>query len=79
MPIHGDEILSEYRQADENKRLHLFLNYRDFRERFMEIEIANEQDSLPVKVRCDPMPVTIKNLILHMAVAIMSWFRHNVT
>jgi hypothetical protein len=33
-----DTIISEYRRADLNKRLHMYLSYRDLRKDFMEIE-----------------------------------------
>jgi len=34
------EIVEEYRSADEDKRLSLFLTYRDLRDEFMDIEMT---------------------------------------
>ena len=41
-------IISEYQQTDSNQRLHMFLDCRDLRECFMEIE-WNEARNLPIK------------------------------
>jgi hypothetical protein len=34
-----EEILSEYEKGDGDKRLHLFLQFRDLRKEFLEIEL----------------------------------------
>jgi hypothetical protein len=34
----AEEMLKEYEEADSNKRLHMFLQYRDLRHSFQEIE-----------------------------------------
>lgn len=34
----AESLLEDYRQADFNKRLHLFLEYRELRTEFMQIE-----------------------------------------
>jgi len=36
-----EEILSEYEKGDMNKRLHLFLQFRDLRREFLEIELKD--------------------------------------
>ena len=36
-----ETIVDEYVEADESQRLHLFLAHRDFRDAFMEIDMAD--------------------------------------
>jgi hypothetical protein len=47
MKWNTNELLDAYRRADFSKRLHLYLQYRDLRPEFMEIE----RDALRPEVR----------------------------
>lgn len=42
----SEKILEEYRNADEGKRLTLFMAYRELRERFTRIEDESPHDDL---------------------------------
>ncbi len=42
--MNREEVLEIYRKADENKRLALFLGYRDLRDDFSLIEQESEHD-----------------------------------
>ena len=39
-----EEVLSEYEKGDMNKRLHLYLFFRDLRKDFMEIELKERKN-----------------------------------
>ena len=39
-----EEILSEYGKGDMNKRLHLYLFFRDLRKEFLEIELKERKN-----------------------------------
>lgn len=43
-----EEILDEYRNGDEGKRLSLFLAYRDLRDHFSRIEQEGPHDDLTI-------------------------------
>jgi hypothetical protein len=38
-----EEILSEYKKGDMNKRLHLYLFFRELRDEFLEIELKERK------------------------------------
>lgn len=42
--MNREEVLEVYRKSDENKRLSLFLGYRELREEFTAIELESEHD-----------------------------------
>ncbi|MGD9383449.1 MAG: hypothetical protein PVH55_05315 [Desulfobacterales bacterium] len=49
------KIIEEYRNADFEKRLYLFLSYRSLRDEFLEIDQSDtsvEFSAKPVKIKC---------------------------
>ena len=46
--MNREEVLELYRKGDENKRLSLFLGYRDLRDDFSLIEQESEHDDFAI-------------------------------
>ena len=67
-----DTIISEYRRGDLNKRLHMFLSYRDLRMDFMEIECDQVPCLLEKGAPGASKPVTFRKICNRLAVAVKS-------
>jgi hypothetical protein len=54
MNMKAESLLEDYRQADFTRRLHLFLEYSDLREEFMQID---QEASAPAQHAVEPSDV----------------------
>jgi len=72
MRNYRNTIISEYRQADENERLHLFLNYRDLRMDFMEIEYEQVPDLFEKDPPVHRKPAVFRRLCTGVAAIVNS-------
>ena len=68
-----DTIISEYLQADLNKRLHMFLSYRDLRKDFMEIECDQAPGLLEKGAPGVRRPVAFRRICSRLAAAARCW------